>query len=233
MTDGLREFGPGIWVADGPVVVAAAGFHYPTRMAVIRLSGGGSFVWSPTALTSEIRADVDALGPVSAIVAPNSLHHVFVAEWKAAYPDARLFAAPGLRERRGDLAFDGELCDEAPTEWAGDIEQVIVRGNAITTEVVFFHHASRTAIFTDLIQQFPAGWFSGWRSIIARLDRMVTPEPTVPRKFRMAFRDRRVAWAAVERILEWPAERVLMAHGALVAKDGRAAIARAFRWLVR
>lgn len=212
-------------------MVAAAGFHYPTRMAVIRLSGGGLFVWSPTALTDSIRADVDALGQVAAIVAPNSLHHTFIAEWKAAYPGARLFAAPGLRERRTDILFDADLGADGDAVWAQDVGQVVVRGNAITTEVVFFHRESRTVIFADLIQQFDPDWFSGWRSIVARLDRMVTKEPAVPRKFRLAFTDRVAARAAIGRILEWPTERLLMAHGKPVATQGRAAIKQAFRWL--
>lgn len=230
---GLQEFGPGIWIAEGPTVTAAAGFHYPTRMAVIRLSGGGLLVWSPTALTDRLRTDVDGLGPVSCIVAPNSLHHVFIADWASAYPSAKLFAAPGLPGKRNDLVFDGELGDTPDPDWATDIDQVVMRGNAITTEVVFFHRASRTAIFTDLIQQFPAGWFSGWRAIVAKLDRMVTAEPTVPRKFRVAFRDRRAAKAAVSRILDWPSEKLLMAHGTPVTRNGRAAIAKAFDWLGR
>jgi hypothetical protein len=36
----LKEFDQEIWIADGPSV-AVAGFNYPTRMAVIRLSNGG------------------------------------------------------------------------------------------------------------------------------------------------------------------------------------------------
>ena len=40
----LKQFGHEIWIADGPVVTAAAGFHYPTRMAIIRLSDGGLFI---------------------------------------------------------------------------------------------------------------------------------------------------------------------------------------------
>jgi hypothetical protein len=39
------------------------------------------------------------------------LHHLFLGEWKAAYPDARLFAAACLRRRRKDLAFDADLGD--------------------------------------------------------------------------------------------------------------------------
>lgn len=227
----LLEFAPGLWIADGPTVTAAAGFHFPTRMAVIRLTGGALFVWSPLPLTDELRTAVEALGEVRDLVAPNSLHHLFLGEWKAAYPMATLYAAPGLRPRRKDLAFDADLEDAPPPEWAGEIDQVVVRGNLITTEVVFFHRPSGTVIFTDLIQQFSPGWFTGWRAIVARLDLMTAPRPEVPRKFRNAFVGRRAARDAVRRILAWPADRVLMAHAPLVEAQGQAFIRRTFRWL--
>ncbi|HEY8337397.1 MAG TPA: hypothetical protein VIQ05_26670 [Tardiphaga sp.] len=108
----------------------------------------------------------------------------------------------------------------------------MVQGNAITPEVVFFHHGSRTAIFTDLIQQFPANWFSGWRAALAKWDLMLGREPAVPRKFRIAFTDRRAARASVERILAWPAEKVLMAHGAPVTANGQAFLRRVFERLI-
>jgi hypothetical protein len=117
-------------------------------------------------------------------------------------------------------------------DWSGDIDQVVVRGNRITTEVVFFHRKSRTVIFTDLIQHFDAGWFTGWRALVARLDLLTAPEPTVPRKFRIAFFDRGVARAALHQILAWPAEKVIMAHATPIERDGRAFIARSFKWLI-
>jgi hypothetical protein len=226
----LKPFGPDIWVADGSQV-SVAGFHYGTRAAVIRLSDGGLFIWSPIKLTENLRAEVDALGEVKHIVPPNSLHHLFVDEWQSAYPAAKVYAPPGLRAKRKDIGFDDDLADEPAAAWSGDLDQVIVRGNRITTEVVFFHRKSATVLFTDLIQQFPSNWFSGWRGIVARLDLMTEPEPTVPRKFRVMFRDRRAARASIGRILAWPAERVLMAHGTPVERDGRAFIDRAFGWL--
>lgn len=232
MVGSLREFGPGIWIADGPTVTAAAGFHYPTRMAVIRLSGVGLFIWSPVELTDELRAEVSALGEVRLLIPPNSLHHVFLGDWQQSYPNAKLYAPPGLREKRGDIRFDGDLGDTPDTDWADDLDQVVMRGNRITTEIVFFHHASRTVLFTDLIQHFHAEWFKGWRALVARLDLMVAAEPSVPRKFRAAFTDRRAARAAIRRVLAWPAEKVLMAHGEPVTENGQAFIRRAFRWLV-
>lgn len=228
----LKEFGYNIWTADGSEVVAMMGFHYPTRMAVIRLSDKDLFVWSPVSLTDSLRVEIDALGEVRYLVAPNSLHHLFIADWKHAYPDARVYAAPRLREKRKDIAFDNDLSDAPVAEWCGEIEQVVVEGNTITSEVVFFHRKSGTVIFTDLLQQLPTGWFSGWRAVVAKLDLMVGPEPSVPRKFRMAFTNRRVARASLERILAWPAEKVLMAHGTPIIKNGQAFLRRAFRWLI-
>lgn len=227
----LKPHGQDIWIADGPDVTAFLGFHYPTRMAVIRLAGGGLFVWSPTALSDDLRAGVNALGDVRYLVAPNALHHVFLADWKRAYPAAEIHGAPGLAQARSDISLDGELEDDAASGWASDIDQVVVRGNRITTEVVFFHRASRTVIFTDLLQQFPPGWFKGWRALVAKLDLMTGPEPAVPRKFRAAFSDRRAARTAIDRILAWHAESVMMAHGKPVTKDAQAFLVRAFSWL--
>jgi hypothetical protein len=226
----LKPFGPDIWIADGPHV-SVAGFHYGTRLAAIRLADGGLFIWSPIQLTGELRAEIDALGDVRHLVPPNSLHHLFIAEWRRAYPGARLYAPPGLRAKRKDVGFDADLGDEPAVEWAADIDQVLVRDNRITTEAVFFHRKSATVLFTDLIQQFPPNWFSGWRAAVARLDLMTEPEPSVPRKFRMMFRDRRAARAALAQIRAWPAEKVLMAHGTPVERDGQAFIGRAFSWL--
>ncbi len=229
----LREFGPGVWICEGPVVPFVCGFPYPTRMAVIRLSDGGLFLWSPVALSAALRREIDALGPVRHLVSPNFLHHLFLGEWRSAYPEARLYASPGLRKRRKDLAFDADLADAPDSAWAADIDQVLVRGSLVMTEVVFFHRASRAAIFADLIENLPRDWFKGWRGVAARLDGIIAPDPGAPREWRATFLDRRAARAALERILAWPIERVLIAHGECPTTNGSAFVRRAFAWLLK
>lgn len=231
MTDALlHEFAPDLWTAEGPVV-SFFGFAYPTRMGLIRLSNGALFIWSPIALAPALKREVDAIGPVRFLVSPNRLHHLFLAEWKSAYPQARLYASPGLRNKRRDLAFDGELGDAPEPEWAAEIDQAPVHGSFMT-EVEFFHRASHTALFTDLIQNFPPDWFKGWRGIVARLDGICAPHPGAPREWRASFLNRGAACAALQRILAWPIERVLIAHGDLVTADGAAFVRRAFGWLL-
>jgi Domain of unknown function (DUF4336) len=162
-------------------VVSFFGFSYPTRMALVRLADGGLFVWSPIALSHDLAAAVEAIGPVRHLVSPNALHHLFLGQWKAAYPAARLYASPGLRRKRKDLPFDADLGDAPEADWAAEIDQVCVAGSFFMTEVVFFHRASRSAIFADLIRNFPRDWFKGWRGVVARLDGLVAPNPGAPR----------------------------------------------------
>lgn len=226
----LTEFGPEIWITDGARIPQTLGFRYPTRMVVIRLADGGMWLHSPVTPTPALLEAVTALGPVAHLVAPNLLHHLDIGDWQAAFPDAMLHALPGLRAKRPDLRIDADLSVPA---WPGQIDQITLR-NRITDEAVFFHRASGTAIFTDLLQQFPPGWFTGWRGVIARLDAMTGPAPQVPRKFRLGFAGQRPqARAAVAQILRWPTQRVLMAHGAPVADAGEATLRHAFRWLIR
>ncbi len=105
--------------------------------------------------------------------------------------------------------------------------------SAHTTEVVFFHRESATVLVTDLVQQIPQGWYRGWRAVVARLDLITAAKPSVPRKFRMATKDQAAARYGVRRILEWPADSLVMAHGAPIQSGGKEALRNAFGWLMR
>lgn len=223
----LTSFAEEIWLASGSAV-AVAGFRYPTRMAVIRLSGRRLLVWSPVALTDELRSATRELGEVSWLVAPNTLHHLFIAAWHQAWPEAELLAPPGLRRKRPDLRIARDLTEEGEAPWSGEIDHAVVDGR-IATEVVFFHRRSRTVLFADLLQQFDRGWFAGWRGVVARLDGLTGAAPRMPRKFRLALFGRRSAQAALLRIGDWPAERAVMAHGTPVSRDAQTVVRRALR----
>lgn len=77
--------------------------HFGGRATVARLSGGGVLVFSPVALTAEVAAVVERLGGgqgVKYLVAGDMEHHIFLSEWLQAYPEARIVAPAGLREKR-------------------------------------------------------------------------------------------------------------------------------------
>ena len=84
----LKERAPGLWTADGQADAAVPKFlrkyDFGTRMTVVRLSDGGLFLHSPIRLDGGLRAQLDALGEVRAIVAPNRFHHLFAGDCRSA-----------------------------------------------------------------------------------------------------------------------------------------------------
>ncbi|HVP84300.1 MAG TPA: DUF4336 domain-containing protein [Rhizomicrobium sp.] len=92
-------------------MVSFFGFPYPTRMAVIRLRNGSLFIWSPIALTPELRTEVEALGRVAYLVSPNKIHHLFLKPWKDAYPQSRIYALDELKKRNLSPPIDALLED--------------------------------------------------------------------------------------------------------------------------
>lgn len=226
----LTEIDRDIWIAEGPSV-SFFGFPYPTRMTLVRLSDGGLWLCSPIELTEVLADEVRALGPLQHLVSPNKIHHLFLGQWAQAWPEAKLWASPGLARRRRDLSFHGELGDAAEPAWASDIDQLVFRGSFFMEEVVFFHRASRSAIITDLVQKFDPATQRGWRGLLMRLDGLVGPDGSTPREWRLTFWNRRAAREALRKALAWDPQRLIIAHGQWVRESGREALARSLSWL--
>jgi len=226
----LEEFGPSLYVTDGPTV-PFLGIPYPTRMALARLASGDVWVWSPIALTPELERAVDSIGPVRQIVAPNKIHHLFLKEWAQRWPEARLHAAPGLARRRPDLRFDAEVGDEADSAWANDIDQTLFRGSLAMTEAAFFHRSSRTAILCDLVQRHEPAQMQSVKGMVMRLDGLVGEHGSTPREWRATFLRRGPARSARAQVLAWKPERLVIAHGACAHENATEILARALAWM--
>jgi hypothetical protein len=226
----LTDVDRDIWIADGPSV-PFLGVPYPTRMAVVRLRDGTLWVCSPIRLDDRLRIAITELGVVRHLVSPNRLHHLFLGDWVHAWPEAKLYASPGVARRRRDLSFDSELADQPDLAWADDIDQVIFHGSFAMEEVVFLHRASKTAIVTDLVQRFDPASLHGWRRMVMTLDGVVGPNGSTPREWRLSFWNRAAARRARQKVLDWNPRRVLIAHGEWVRDDGRAVLERALAWL--
>lgn len=224
----LQEFIPGhIWVCRIPL--RFFGLQIGTRMTVIRLAGGKLFVHSPVGLTPALKKELDALGPVGVVVSPNKLHHLFISDYFDAYPAARIYASPGLPEKRKDLKFRYTLGDQPENEWAAEIDQIIFYGHPMLQEVVFFHRASRTLILADLIMNFDEE-----SAPLTRLAMRVFgmyKKPTPPADFKATLTQKLQALLYVDRILQWDFEGIILAHGRLVQQEGRKVFKEAFSWL--
>ena len=224
----LIPLGENLWVAERPQTFY--GLPVGTRMTVIRLSGGRLLLHSPVALDSRLRAELDALGRVCLAVAPNRVHHLYAGAVALAYPETRLWIAPGLERKRPDLEFVALLGDEAPEEWRGEVDQIFFRGRPYENEVVFFHRASRTLILCDLAFNFGPRAATPTRLLMKLLRSYghFGPSKLDP----LLIRDRDAARQSLERILAWDFDRVVVAHGEVLASGGREALRTGYSWLL-
>lgn len=203
------------------------GVECGSRMTVVRLRAGGLFVHSPVALDAETRAQVDALGEVRAVVAPSLFHHLHVGAWMAAYPKALYFACPGLEWKRTDLAWSGVLGDQPHPIWADDIGQVYFSARR-ENEVDFYLSRQKVLLCADALLNIST--LDAWSSrIAARL--MKNSAPGLGWMEPLMVRDRRLARRQVDRILAWDFDRIILAHGSMIDRDGPAVVRRAYDWL--
>ncbi|HEM45978.1 MAG TPA: DUF4336 domain-containing protein, partial [Alphaproteobacteria bacterium] len=180
--------------------------------------------------TADLVREVHALGRVAYLVAPNRFHHLFVGDWKRACPEASVYVAPALETKRADLAIAGVLGDEPEAGWAGTLDQVVLRGFPFANEVVFFHRPSATLIASDLAFNVGPGSPPLTRLAFRLAGSYGRLSPTILE--RLLVRDRKAFRESLERILEWPFERVVVAHGEVRETGGREELVRGYAWVL-
>lgn len=213
----LKSLGENLYFAEADVRFYGVGIQ--TRMTVAKLADGGLWVCSPLVLTPELAGELDRLGPVSHILSPNKIHNQGMSSFAGRYPEARLWASPGLEKRRSDLNFHGTLNDKAEPEWVDEFEQITTKGNVFFSEVVFFHKRTRTLIVSDLVENLCA------ETIQSRMGRAVAKaaniygRPLPSPEFRAYTLEPATAKAQLDRISEWPFERIVLAHGEFITEN--------------
>lgn len=234
----LKPVAENVWIVDGPTI--RFGLPWPkltfaTRMTVIRLANGDLFIHSPTPLVAELKARIEAEGPVRHLIGPNRIHYWWLPEWRQAFPGADVWLAPRIREQAGTRidfpAFEIEA--ESGFPWDGEIETVLAPGDFMS-EVDFFHKPSRTLVLTDLIENFEPEKVGAWpKRLLYRLGGVLDPHGSMPRDMRRTYRSNEDGLrAAVERMIALDPERVILAHGRWYQSNGTAELRRAFDWLL-
>lgn len=234
--DTPKPLAEGIWTVDsGPL--RALGLKIPLRMTVIRLSSGDILLHSPTRPTAELRAALEAIGPIRHLVAPSIAHWMHVKSWQELLPDATVSAAPGLRARAQvkakRLRIDRDLGDTVPPEWQPDLDQALLQGGLGVAEVAFFHKPSRTLVLTDLIQNFEPRKLGGVERVLFTLSGSMAPEGKTPMHLRAILnRNRGKVAAAARRMIAWAPERIVVSHGRIIERDGTNELRRRLKWLL-
>ncbi len=220
------------WLVERPLCFY--GMEFGTRMTVLRLADGVLLLHSPVALDPALEASVRMLGEPRCIVAPNAFHHLYVAPWREAFPDAVFLAPPGLLERRPDLApaVKWPVAPGALPLASDDVELAVFEGHPMHEEIAVFHARSGTLVLSDLIENL--GHEGDDLSRVARLFldlAQMSARPTPPTDYKLGV-DREALARSLEPMQRWRFERIVLAHGRLVEQNAREVFRDAFAFTI-
>lgn len=231
----LREIDNNIWVGEQPFKYL--GLNVGTRMTLIRLVTGELIVISPIQVDNTTINQLNAIGDVSYIIAPNLYHYLFADSFKAIYPKAKLWAAPGLESKRSELTIDKvisvderSLLDEVEYLLFDGFRVFDLNGPSLLNECVFFHRESRTLILTDTAYHFDES-FPLTTQLAARLiGGYKKLSPSLLERF--ATRETERVKQSVQKVLAWDFKRVIMAHGSIIESDAKRKFREGYEWFL-
>ena len=227
MEPALEPLATDLWVARRPLPIAVGDIG--ARMTVLRVPDGSLLLHSPVPLDAALERALRELGPVKWLVGPSKGHHLFLGDYAKAFPGAALCGAPGLAEKRRDLAFQHVLAPQPPPGWPESVKLQLVEGAPFMNEVALLHAPSRTLVLTDLVFNVQPGATNR-----ARLFHWLvgaTGRFGPHRLIRLGIRDRAAARRSLDRILAWDFDRIVMSHGEVVETGGHRLLEQAFAYL--
>jgi hypothetical protein len=205
------EIAPGLWSVDRLLGIPA-GPRLPARALLVDLPEGGVLAWSPVPLDDALRAFAAARGGARFLVAPNSFHHLGLAEWRRAFPDAEIWFAPGLPARVADSPGGCELREGAATPFAATLPHRVLDCARGVTEAAFLHAPSRSLLLCDSAFNLspPPRALDRLGARLLGIPFRFGPTPTARL---LLLRDRAAVAAWIDELCAWDFARVVMAHG--------------------
>jgi hypothetical protein len=230
----LKPFAENIYIVDGEIV-NFYGLPFTTRMTVVKLASGDLFIHSPIPLKQNTKAELDKLGTVKYLIAPNKIHYWYLDAFQEEYPEAITFTAKGVQDRARkngkNLKVDYVLEDTMNKFFNDEIEHVIMHGNRFMEEVEFYHKPSNTLILTDIFENFEQQKISLPFRILAWLGGALSPWGGTTRDQQMLYFGHNLELKkSLQKLMSWDVEKIILAHGKCITENAKQELDRVFKW---
>ena len=189
----------------------------PRRMTVVRLHDSRLVVWSAIALDDAAMATFEAFGRPAFLVVPNDHHRLDAKAWKNRYPELKVIAPEGAREKIANVVA---VDTTSPDFGDPGVTFVTVPGTrAHEAALVVRRERGTTLVLNDLVGNIrAASGIDGW---LLRLAGFAGDDAQIPRVVKMAL----VKDAADLRaqLLEWAElpglRRIIVSHGDPIERE--------------
>ena len=217
-----------LWCIETPLTML--GLQFGARLTIARLRDNTLWVYAPFAISDEDEAAIRECGDVAHVVAPNPFHFQEIGDFTQRFPDAQLWVVPALATKLDELPH--LPLHSMPPDWNQDFDGQLFDAALGYEEWILHHRATKSLILTDLVLNIPHPDNPLGRVVGALLDEgRGCKSSRLVRAAVYGGRDLKRAREQVGEILRWDFRRVIMAHGAIVARDGKRILRRGLRWI--
>ncbi|KDR68422.1 hypothetical protein GALMADRAFT_257141 [Galerina marginata CBS 339.88] len=225
----IREVTNGVWTFSKPFARFGV-WPMGGRSTAVKLQGGGVWVLASTPLDTETKAKLEELGTVKYIVGADAVHHLFLSDYKNAYPEAKLIAPEAAIARHDDknLVFDGVWGRDPPDTKCGfedDIEHCYFSGFK-NKDIAFLHKPSKSLIEADLLMNLPAKEQyskSTPPSTIFKFNVSPSSSWLYPRLLWRLGEDKEAMRKDAKIVSGWDFDRIIPCHGDVIETGGKGA----------
>lgn len=219
---------------------------------LVRLQTGGVAVFSPVALTPDVKETVASMGELKYIAALDIEHHIFLGPWHEEYPKAKIIGVEGLPEKRTkqkneEVPFAAVFSKanhetlKVDEEFDSEFEYEYVSSHP-NKELVFFHKPSKTLIEADFMfnlpatEQFSKSGQDPTSGILTKLFTLInsTAGQALGQKRFMWYAissSDRTGWnASVAKINKWDFDTIVPCHGDVIETGGKGIFQKVFEW---
>ena len=223
MSTTLEPFHDRAWTVFHPLKLA--GIALGTRATILKLPSGGLTIISPVPFHDDLASQIDALGPVENIIAPNLFHHFYFNAACERWPQARALVPRGLKKKVSIIDRASELSP------SGAIDDTLfwhrLEGTPLAGEHLFVYPDIETLVITDLafnFHQHPQLWLR-----ITMTLNGVYNTFGCSRLFRSTIKDKKAFGSSLLPLLDYPWDSIILPHGDLIPHGARALFEETFR----
>lgn len=227
----LKEIDSNIWVAEQPLKYL--GIDVGTRMTVIRSKNNQLSIISPIKINDAIKKQLDEIGIVTNIIAPNLFHYLFAFNCKNLFPTSTFWADLDLKKKKPELPIDktfdyegGNLDDHLKYTFFDGFKTITLNGFSPLNEFIFYHVLSKTLILTDTAFNFDENFSFSTKLVFRLIGGYNNLSPSLLEK--VATTDKNKIKNTLQKILNWDFDRIIMAHGSIIESNGKEQFIKGF-----
>jgi hypothetical protein len=187
-------------------------------MTIARRSDGGLIVHNAIAVDDATLAELDAWGPIAAIIVPNGYHRLDARVFRDRYPEARLICPRGARAKVEQVVPVTGSYEDEPADPAVALETL--DGTAASEGVMIVRDGDGASlVFNDIVFNMPHQ-----RGVSGFVLRWITASTGGPRVSRIArwflAKDKPALRGHLERLADTPElRRIVVSHHEVIDRE--------------